>query len=109
MNYHIFREIADSWVLLAMFVFFVGAIVEIGCVIHQAIGHEKEHRHHGCDRVEVAQRYDRQCNDARQCNAALRVTRWPGTAGEPVQKRKDAVARQRLQYSRCAEKGRQRR
>ncbi len=27
MNYHIFREIADSWVLLAMFVFFVGAIV----------------------------------------------------------------------------------
>ena len=27
MNYHIFREMADSWVLLAMFVFFVGAIV----------------------------------------------------------------------------------
>ena len=27
MNYHIFREIADSWVLLAMFVFFVGAIL----------------------------------------------------------------------------------
>ena len=26
MNYHIFREIADSWVLLDMFVFFVGAI-----------------------------------------------------------------------------------
>lgn len=27
MNYHIFREIADSWVLLAMFVFFVSAVV----------------------------------------------------------------------------------
>lgn len=27
MNYHILREIADSWVLLAMFVFFVGAVV----------------------------------------------------------------------------------
>ena len=25
MNYHIFREIADSWVLLAMFMVFVGA------------------------------------------------------------------------------------
>ncbi len=24
MNYHILREIADSWVLLALFVFFVG-------------------------------------------------------------------------------------
>lgn len=24
MNYHIFREIADSWVLLALFVFFIG-------------------------------------------------------------------------------------
>jgi cytochrome c oxidase cbb3-type subunit 4 len=27
MNYHILREIADSWVLLLMFVFFVGAIL----------------------------------------------------------------------------------
>ncbi|SEK78351.1 cbb3-type cytochrome oxidase subunit 3 [Pacificibacter marinus] len=27
MNYHIFREIADSWVLLAMFAFFVTAIL----------------------------------------------------------------------------------
>lgn len=27
MDYHIFREIADSWVLLAMFLFFVGAIL----------------------------------------------------------------------------------
>ncbi|MBU2868159.1 MULTISPECIES: cbb3-type cytochrome oxidase subunit 3 [Pacificibacter] len=27
MNYHIFRELADSWVLLAMFVFFVSAVV----------------------------------------------------------------------------------
>lgn len=27
MNYHILREIADSWVLLAMFVFFAGVIV----------------------------------------------------------------------------------
>lgn len=27
MNYHILREIADSWVLLAMFVFFGAAIV----------------------------------------------------------------------------------
>lgn len=27
MDYHIFREIADSWVLLAMFLFFVAAIV----------------------------------------------------------------------------------
>ena len=27
MNYHILREIADSWVLLAMFIFFVGAWV----------------------------------------------------------------------------------
>jgi len=27
MNYHIFREIADSWVLLMMFGFFMGAIV----------------------------------------------------------------------------------
>lgn len=26
MDYHILREIADSWVLLAMFVFFVGVI-----------------------------------------------------------------------------------
>lgn len=25
MNYHILREIADSWVLLALFLFFVGA------------------------------------------------------------------------------------
>jgi cytochrome c oxidase cbb3-type subunit 4 len=24
MNYHILREIADSWVLLALFIFFVG-------------------------------------------------------------------------------------
>ncbi len=27
MDYHIFREIADSWVLLALVLFFVGAIV----------------------------------------------------------------------------------
>ncbi|WP_417249663.1 cbb3-type cytochrome oxidase subunit 3 [Celeribacter sp.] len=27
MDYHILREIADSWVLLAMFVFFIGVIV----------------------------------------------------------------------------------
>ena len=27
MNYHILREIADSWVLLAMFAFFVAAIL----------------------------------------------------------------------------------
>ena len=27
MNYHILREIADSWVLLAMFGFFVAAIL----------------------------------------------------------------------------------
>ncbi len=27
MDYHILREIADSWVLLLMFVFFVGAVV----------------------------------------------------------------------------------
>ncbi|EKE70816.1 CcoQ/FixQ family Cbb3-type cytochrome c oxidase assembly chaperone [Celeribacter baekdonensis] len=27
MNYHILREFADSWVLLAMFVFFVAVIV----------------------------------------------------------------------------------
>lgn len=27
MNYHILREFADSWVLLAMFGFFVAAIV----------------------------------------------------------------------------------
>ncbi|GAA3862376.1 cbb3-type cytochrome c oxidase subunit 3 [Celeribacter arenosi] len=26
MDYHILREIADSWVLLAMFVFFIGVI-----------------------------------------------------------------------------------
>lgn len=26
MNYHIFRELADSWVLLAMFVFFASAV-----------------------------------------------------------------------------------
>jgi len=26
MNYHILREIADSWVLLALFAFFVGVI-----------------------------------------------------------------------------------
>lgn len=26
MDYHILREIADSWVLLALFLFFVGAI-----------------------------------------------------------------------------------
>lgn len=26
MDYHIFREIADSWVLLAMFLFFLGAV-----------------------------------------------------------------------------------
>ena len=26
MNYHIFREIADSWVLLLMFAFFLGAV-----------------------------------------------------------------------------------
>ena len=26
MNYHILREIADSWVLLLMFLFFVGTI-----------------------------------------------------------------------------------
>ncbi|WP_377510509.1 cbb3-type cytochrome oxidase subunit 3 [Octadecabacter sp. R77987] len=26
MNYHILREIADSWVLLALFVFFLGVI-----------------------------------------------------------------------------------
>lgn len=26
MNYHILREIADSWVLLALFVFFVGVV-----------------------------------------------------------------------------------
>ncbi|KAA9006077.1 cbb3-type cytochrome oxidase subunit 3 [Histidinibacterium aquaticum] len=25
MNYHILREIADSWVLLALFAFFIGA------------------------------------------------------------------------------------
>jgi cytochrome c oxidase cbb3-type subunit 4 len=29
MNYHILREIADSWVLLMMFAFFVGAILWI--------------------------------------------------------------------------------
>ena len=27
MNYHILREIADSWFLLAMFVFFVGCVL----------------------------------------------------------------------------------
>jgi len=27
MNYHILREIADSWVLLGLFVFFVGMFV----------------------------------------------------------------------------------
>ena len=27
MNYHILREFADSWVLLAMFSFFVGVIL----------------------------------------------------------------------------------
>ena len=27
MDYHIFREIADSWVLLALFGFFVGAVL----------------------------------------------------------------------------------
>ncbi|PTQ73373.1 cbb3-type cytochrome oxidase subunit 3 [Celeribacter persicus] len=27
MDYHILREFADSWVLLAMFVFFVAAVV----------------------------------------------------------------------------------
>ncbi len=27
MNYHIFREIADSWVLLLMVLFFLGCIV----------------------------------------------------------------------------------
>ncbi|MAQ84403.1 cbb3-type cytochrome oxidase subunit 3 [Psychromarinibacter halotolerans] len=27
MNYHILREIADSWVLLALFAFFVGAVL----------------------------------------------------------------------------------
>jgi cytochrome c oxidase cbb3-type subunit IV len=27
MNYHIFREIADSWVLLLMVLFFIGAVV----------------------------------------------------------------------------------
>lgn len=27
MDYHIFREIADSWVLLAMFVFFGAAVL----------------------------------------------------------------------------------
>lgn len=27
MNYHILREIADSWVLLAMFAFFVGVVI----------------------------------------------------------------------------------
>lgn len=27
MNYHIFREIADSWVLLALFLFFTGVIL----------------------------------------------------------------------------------
>jgi cytochrome c oxidase cbb3-type subunit 4 len=26
MKYHVLREIADSWVLLAMFAFFVGAV-----------------------------------------------------------------------------------
>ncbi|MBD3679116.1 MAG: cbb3-type cytochrome c oxidase subunit 3 [Rhodobacteraceae bacterium] len=27
MNYHILREIADSWVLLALFAFFVGVVI----------------------------------------------------------------------------------
>ncbi len=27
MNYHIFREIADSWFLLGMFVFFAGCVL----------------------------------------------------------------------------------
>ncbi|MGC8201645.1 cbb3-type cytochrome oxidase subunit 3 [Aliiroseovarius sp. PTFE2010] len=27
MNYHILREIADSWVLLAMFAFFLGVVI----------------------------------------------------------------------------------
>ncbi len=27
MNYHILREIADSWVLLAMFIFFIGCVI----------------------------------------------------------------------------------
>ncbi len=27
MDYHILREIADSWVLLALFVFFIGAVI----------------------------------------------------------------------------------
>ncbi len=27
MNYHILREIADSWVLLALFVFFIGVVI----------------------------------------------------------------------------------
>ncbi|MBU2891521.1 cbb3-type cytochrome oxidase subunit 3 [Celeribacter halophilus] len=27
MDYHILREFADSWVLLAMFVFFIGAVI----------------------------------------------------------------------------------
>jgi cytochrome c oxidase cbb3-type subunit 4 len=27
MNYHIFRELADSWVLLAMFGFFLSAVL----------------------------------------------------------------------------------
>ena len=27
MNYHILREIADSWVLLAMFAFFFGCVI----------------------------------------------------------------------------------
>jgi cytochrome c oxidase cbb3-type subunit 4 len=27
MNYHIFRELADSWVLLAMFGFFMSAVL----------------------------------------------------------------------------------
>ena len=27
MDYHILREIADSWVLLALFVFFIGVVI----------------------------------------------------------------------------------
>ena len=27
MNYHILREIADSWVLLALFIFFIGVVI----------------------------------------------------------------------------------
>ncbi|AJE48899.1 cbb3-type cytochrome c oxidase subunit 3 [Celeribacter indicus] len=39
MDYHILREFADSWVLLAMFVFFVGVVVWVF-----RPGSRKEHR-----------------------------------------------------------------